>query len=153
MTYRHRFSDKPNGIKVEEHDHTVRISVQEPVHLTPAEASSIAAALIVAAGNIEERKIPKHMSSQEEKSIFTLGGALIAAACVSLVALSSPVRAQGACGAIQDFERRQICIAIQDANPAECASIKDMTDRALCRIKAQNRQDLRDAQAFPRNPR
>jgi hypothetical protein len=53
------------------------------------------------------------------------------------LALTQPARAQGACGAIRDFERRQACIAVQDGNPAECASLRDADAKTLCRIRAE----------------
>src|SRR5881398_2834440 len=141
MTDKYRYVDQTNGIRVEEHDHTVRLSIKEPIHLTPEEADQVAGALTTAASRVRAES-PKKEAGGGRGGGFSLGSALIIAG-YALATLVTPAVAQGACGAIRDFEQRQACIAVQDGNSAECASLRDSDTRVWCRIKADNRRSLR----------
>jgi|1185.fasta_scaffold42362_1 hypothetical protein len=147
MSEKYSFVDKANGVRVEEHDHTIKLSVKEAAHLTPIEADEIARALSTAAGRVRVVRSNRII----ERGADTLGvfGAVIGAGAVFLALLVQPANAQGACGAIREFDRRQACIAIQDGNSAECASLRDPSDRAVCRMRADNRRGLRDPYSGP----
>jgi hypothetical protein len=152
MSSKYNFYDSENGVRVQEHDHTVKLEAAGHTHLTPAEASKVASALILAATAIEDRKIASRGPALDEGTTLATYLALdviLLGIVVVLFFSTTSVHAQGACGAIRDYEDRQACIAVQDGNSAECASLKNSDARTLCRIKSENRRSLRDSRTLP----
>jgi hypothetical protein len=57
FTAKVHLNDTVNGIRVEEHEHTIYVSMREPVHLTLKENAAFAAALVLSAASLEDRGI------------------------------------------------------------------------------------------------
>jgi hypothetical protein len=67
---------------------------------------------------------------------------------ITLLALLTSARAQG-CGAIQDHDKRQECLAIERRDPQGCQGISNAEGREICR----QRVGLRPMGGDPHRPR